>query len=347
MTISLAVTTIYKHQMRPFIYSDLKEECAFEGVRLRKNLKGALELAKVTYAPSFMAAPDIFHTICPLKESRITEECEENGVKAVVSAFFASHDAACSFLEEEKKGELSLTKAGLKTLKRSDLIFVPSEEAKAYLSSFNLPGKITVITPGVNLARFDVVDPLEADIFRSYARLQKGQKYVLSGGNYEDIEEFERLSEIAKKHRDIRFFYFGISRKGPFSPRARKHLSKIYGENISFCSLVEDDVFRSAMSGASAFFAFGNRPSQLSVLEAYSARVPVYEWKNKRFGNLSINGKTGWVYDDITKIDECFSLWCQSEGDPTIIEAYEYAKHHSLRELGKELQESYKDILQD
>lgn len=333
--------------MRPFIYSDLKEECAFEGVRLRKNLKGALELAKVTYASSFLASPDIFHTICPLRDSRIVEECKENGVKVVVSAFFASHDASCSFLEEERNGEFVLTKPALKTLEKSDLIFVPSEEAKNYLTSFDFPAKIKVITPGINLTRFDVVDHLEADIFRSYARIQKGQKYVLLGGNYEDNDEFERLSQIAKNHRDIRFFYFGISKKGPLPPRVRKHLSKEYGENISFCPLVEDDVFRSAMSGASAYLSLGNRPSQLSVLEAYSARVPVYEWRSERFGNLSVNGKTGWVYDDVAKIDECFSLWCQSESNPTIIEAYEYAKRHSLRELGKELSESYEEILKD
>lgn len=331
--------------MKPFVYFEEKDACSFEGVRLRKNLKGALELAKVNYCSSFLASPDLFHLISPVKEEMI-KEAKDNGAKIVVSAFYGSHDASCTFFEKNKSG-YGLSKPALRTLMSADMVLTPMIECKDYLQKRGVSCPISVITPGVNLSRFDGIDDIEKEIFSRYASLQKAQKYVISCGNYEDNDEFERLSYMAKQFPDIRFFYFGSKKRWFLSAHARKRLSAIYGTNISFCDLVEDDVYRSAMSGASAYLSLGNLPDSIALLEAMSARVPVYEIERPLFGNLSINGKTGWVYDDVAKIAQCFSLWCQSEENPTIIDAYEFAKSESLRTLGNELMRNYEIVLSE
>ncbi len=331
--------------MKPFVYFEEKDTCSFEGVRLRKNLKGALELVKVNYCSSFLASPDIFHVISPIKDEMI-KEAKENGIKIVVSAFYGSHDASCTFFEKGKNGR-ELSKVAFRTLMSADAIFVPTKECEKYLISRGISCPIFVLTPGVNLSRFDGIDDVEKEIFSRYASLQKTQKYVISCGNYEDNDEFERLSSIAKEFPDVRFFYFGNKKRGFLSSHARKRLSSVYGNNISFYDLVEDDVYRSAMSGASAYLSLGNLPDSISLLEAMSAKVPVYEIERPLFGNISVNGETGWVYDDVTKIAQSFSLWCQSGENPTIIGAYQFAKSESLRALGNELIKNYKIVLNE
>ncbi len=329
--------------MKPFIYSNEKEECAFEGVRLRKNLKGALELAKVSYVSNFFAAPDILHAFSPIKED-VIKEAKENGVKIVTSVFYTPHDPLYAFLEKTKNG-YEISKLSQKTLLSSDMIFVPTPECKQYLLTLGLQEPIVILTPGINLSRFDGIDELEKEIFGRYAGLQKEQKYVISSGDYKDIEGLKRLSYLAKIHPNLRFFYFGSNDKGISSYHYRKHLSKLYGGNISFYGLMEDDVYRSAISGALAYLSLGSLPDYLGVLDAMSAKTPVYEITRPIFGNLSINGKTGYVHAEIENLNQCFSLMCQTEENPTIIEAYEFAKSNSLRSLGEELIRNYKTLL--
>ncbi len=329
--------------MKPFIYSNEKEECAFEGVRLRKNLKGALELAKVSYVSNFFAAPDIFHTFSPIKED-VIKEAKESGAKIVTSVFYASHDPLYTFLEKTKNG-YEISKLGQKTLLASDMIFVPNAECEQYLLALGLEMPIIVLTPGINLSRFDGIDELEKEVFGRYAGLQKEQKYVISSGDYKDIEGLKRLSYLAKIHPNLRFFFFGSNDRGISSYHYRKRLSKLYGQNISFYGLVEDDVYRSAMSGALAYLSLGSLPDYLGVLDAMSSKTPVYEITRPIFGNLAKNGKTGWVHAEIENLDQCFSLMCQREENPTIIEAYEFAKSNSLRKLGEELIRNYETLL--
>lgn len=328
--------------MKPFIYSNEKDESAFEGTRMRKNLKGALELSKVNYVSSFFASPDIIHLYSPAKDD-VIKEAKEDGVKIVTSALYATRDPQCKFLEKTKNG-YELSKSAIKTFAASDLIFVPTFESKGYLSHYGFLSPVVVLTPGINLARFDGVDELERETFGRYVGLQKGQKYAISTGNYQDIEGIKRLSYLAKIHSNLRFFFFGGSERN-ISYHEQKRLSKIYGKNISFYGVVEDDIYRSAISGALAYLSLGTLPDYLSVLDAMSAKIPVYEITRPIYGNITKNEKTGYLRAEIENLDQCFSLGCKKEENTTIIEAYEFAKSMSLGALGKELVRNYENVL--
>ncbi len=329
--------------MRPFIYFDQKRDVPFEGIRLRKNLKGALELNNIEYVTSFLASPDIFHTICSLKDNQIFD-CRSNDVKIVASPFFAPHDYDAKFLEKDKDGFI-LTRLGALTLMGSDLIIVPSEEAKEYLSSLGAKAPIEIMTPGINLTRFQLVDELEKNVFSRYARISTNEKYFISSGDYQDFEGLKRLGHLAKANSKIRFFFVGSNSKGKLSPRDSKRLSKQYGQNITFLYLLNDDLYRSALSGASGYLSLGDLPNHMATLEAMSAKIPVYEWRNLRFGNLSIDGQTGFVFENIDKLNETFTKECQKPSNATIIEAYEFAKKNSLKNLGEKLMLTYEKVL--
>lgn len=328
--------------MKPFIYSSKKDENTFEGNRLRKNLKGALELANINYVLSFVASPDIVHFYFPVKDS-IINEAKENNAKIVTSALYF-YDNSLSFVEFDKN-TYKLTKIGIKTLNASDLILVPTIECKNYLENHNIKKRIEVLTPGINLSRFDYINDIENEIFSKYVGLQNNQKYIITVGDCEDILCLSRLSYFAKIHQNFHFFYFIKNSKHHYSYHYRKHLSKIYGDNISFYQLPEDDIYRSAIHGASAYLSLSMLPDYLYVLDAMSAKVPVFEILRPIFGNVTIDKKTGFVQAEIENLSKSFYLWCQNKQNSTIIEAYEFIKSISIKNLGKELTKEYLSII--
>ncbi len=329
--------------MKPFIYFEEKDGISFEGVRLRKNLKGALELAGVNHAPSFLAMPDIFHVLAPCKDEFI-EEAKEIGAKVVVSALYGFRDEKCTFLSRKGK-EYELTRSGTKTLQAADLIFVPNRNCEEYLRNAGINSRISILTPGVNLSRFDGVDEVEKDVFFRYSSLRENQKYIISCGDYKDNEGIKRLSAVAKAFPNIRFFYFGLKNGKYASSNTRKRYSLMYGRNITFLSLVEDDIYRSAMAGALAYLSLSDLPDFIPLLEAMSAKTSVLEIARPEFGNFSIDNVTGYIGEDVHEIIERLTFLCQNEEKPTIIEAYEHAKKASLRILGEELVRNYESIL--
>ena len=70
----------------------------FEGVRLRKCIKGALEVADVPYTIYVGDNFDVAHFISPKEENKI-DTIVANGIPVVVSALYCESDPAASWLE--------------------------------------------------------------------------------------------------------------------------------------------------------------------------------------------------------------------------------------------------------
>ena len=63
-----------------------KKASDFEGVRLRKTIKGALEMVGVEYTTSIVDKYDIVHLISPDDENKLND-AKENGIPVVSAAF--------------------------------------------------------------------------------------------------------------------------------------------------------------------------------------------------------------------------------------------------------------------
>ena len=63
----------------------------FEGVRLRKTIKGALEMAEVDYTTSVVEKYDAVHLITPDDENKLND-AKENHVPVIVSALYCESD---------------------------------------------------------------------------------------------------------------------------------------------------------------------------------------------------------------------------------------------------------------
>ena len=88
--------------MRVLIYFKPKAKFDnFEGTRLRKSLKGALEINNMEYTSEYVDRYDIAHFITPADESKINA-CIENNIPVVMSALYCESDLEASYLEYDK-----------------------------------------------------------------------------------------------------------------------------------------------------------------------------------------------------------------------------------------------------
>ena len=84
--------------MKPCIYFSPKaNKDNFEGARLRKNIKGALEIKNIDYAKSIFDRHDLVHFISLDDESKI-DDALENNIKVVFSALTCENDPAARIL---------------------------------------------------------------------------------------------------------------------------------------------------------------------------------------------------------------------------------------------------------
>ena len=105
----------------------------FEGVRLRKNLKGALELSSLSWVDSIYANPEVVHLLSPDDES-LVKSFREEGAKIVVSAFSTENDPEARFLDKNTEGGFALRKVAIKLLTEADLVLVPNVFCEDFIS---------------------------------------------------------------------------------------------------------------------------------------------------------------------------------------------------------------------
>ena len=76
----------------------------FEGARVRKSIKGALEMAEQPYTTSLVDYYDCAHLIFPESETKVNS-IQEGGAPVIISALYAEDDPTASYLLRKKKSK--------------------------------------------------------------------------------------------------------------------------------------------------------------------------------------------------------------------------------------------------
>jgi len=318
---------------------------SFVARRVRKNIKGALELKGITWEESIYASPDICHFLSPEDED-IQKEAATTGVKTVISALYSELDSAARFLVEDIDGFYKLSTKATKILSEVDLIFVPSFAAKSLLVRLGIKEDgIKIVSPGVNLTRFDVADDVESNLFYHYFRFPNEEKYAVIVDDFENKNSFKNAKYLAESLPNMRFYFF--SSVVNIGSSALKHLKKNAPNNLYFSAPVDDDVYRSALINASFFISFDEGIlNPLGILEAMAARTPVVVTSSVTLpANEKINEKVVIRARTPQEAALKISTIGSEEKDVVCKNAYALAKENSLSHLGEQLLTNYNQLL--
>ena len=332
--------------MKALVYFQSKKGSnIFEGARLRKSIKGALEMVDVEHTSNLLDTYNIIHLISP-NDDRIIDEAREYHCPVVASALYAEDDPEASYIEEtiNDKGKVSSLKPkALKFLNRVDLVLVPSDANVEFLQRNGVTTPIKVLKPGINMSRFDFSREDEKDIFFRYFREDRNKKLVFAVGEYDrNMAGINSFINAAKKCPNHLFYYFGQMNKSTEWNLKFKRFINSTPKNVHFISDVPDDVYRSAMLNADIFMIPGYRNAGVvSIYEAMAARCQIIARKSAVFKGIIDEGVTAQVGEFSETLSSLVKDCLENKVKPTTTKAYEVVSQMTLTKFGNELKSIY------
>ena len=310
----------------------------FEGARMRKTIKGALEVIGGSYTSNLYDDYDVAHFMSPDDENKLNIVLERK-VPVIVSALFGEDDPATRFLiNKNKDGRITvaLKNKALKMLNKATLVLVPSESAKELLIANGVNRPIEIVVPGVNLARFNFSREDEKELFYRYFREDKNKKLVLAVGEYSNnMDGIHCLINAAKKKEDAVFYYIGSETL--ITGKAKK-IIKSAPKNLHFKSILPDDIYRSMLLNADVFMLPGyNLSGIISVEEAMAANCQLIVRKSATFSEIVKNEKTAYVAEYSETLTSLCLDYLNGQIKPTTEEAYNLISNYNLENCGQNL----------
>ncbi len=314
----------------------------FEGTRLRKNIKGALELENIPYSKNFLDTYDLVHFISIKDEIKIAD-LKENGVPVVFSALSCENDEMARIMEI-KNGVNTISPKALRVLNKVDRIFVGDETSKNILLRAGVEKPISIVTPGVNLARFELTKASEDEIFFQYYQLERDTNIVVSVGSYEDREIVKKFVEIAKRCPKYKFFYFGPE----LGAYKAYRISKKLPDNVKLSAITNDEIYRSMMKHAKIYLMLDNsKHSPITLLDAAASKTQVIALKPLGYNEEILKEIRAYACDDVDDIAKTINELLENKLQSNVKEALKFARSNSLSNLGKSLRKEYEAVLME
>ena len=318
----------------------------FEGARVRKTIKGALEMANVEYTTSIVDKFDVMHLISAEDENK-ANDAKENNIPLVVSALYSEDDPLANYVDyksKDGKRTISLKSKGLRFLNKADLVLVPSESGRDFLVENGVTSDIQVVLPGVNVSRFDFSREDEKDIFYRYFRENRSKKLVIAMGEYDNnMDGINAFINAAKKCPDVLFYYFGReSIPGILKSFKLRNLINSCPKNVKFQGIVPDDLYRSALMNADVFMLPGYKVTGVvSLLDAMAAKCQLIVRQQAVFDGLLQDGKTAYLAQYSETLTSLTKDYFENKLKPTINAAYNEVSKLTLESFGEKLKWIY------
>ena len=232
--------------MKVFIsFEPNKKHDNFEGSRLRKTIKGALEINNIPYVSHRMEGNyDLLHLIS-YEDINLIDEARESDVPVIASALMCETDPSAAYLDfKYRDGQITyLLPAKAKNfLNKVDLVLAPTEGAKELLKDKGITSEIKVLMPGINLSRFDFAKEEEKDLFFRYFSEERNKKLVVALGDYNCLDGINAFIKSAEKCPNALFYFFGQNNSLKFLNRKAKKIIKSAPKNAKFKEIVADDI---------------------------------------------------------------------------------------------------------
>lgn len=322
-------------------YKDSSNKDAFEGVRVRKTLKGECENTDIEWFDLKCVDPDIAHFISP-KDIALLRRFSKNGAKTVVSAFYAEHELGESYLKVDRYGRMSLRKNAIPMLNEANLVLVPSISIKKMCLDAGVHSEIKIAPPVVNTDRFEI-DEMEKNLFLRYYGVSPERKYVLVTGNFRENRKINLLKGLARAFPKLRFYFFGSAYS--YEDSLIRHYKYSSNENVKFSRIASDDIYRSAMLYASAYLVLSPLPDPVSIMEAFAAKTPVIALGDQSLNPNLIDGVTATLCESERTLIEALEKVQNGSDNGTEIAASAIANRNNLIRGGATLKSYYEKLL--
>lgn len=329
--------------MKPLIISHSKEKYDnFEKTRLRKNIKGSLELNGAPYCVSFYDdSYRLIHFIDINDYKKLRSEIRE-GTRTVISLFYTEEDYKGRVLEKHIDGTYSIGTSEIPLYNEFNLILVPSEEAKRLLILSGITTNIMVFEHGVNVTKFSISNTYIRNIAYRYLKCPEDMGFIVTAIDYRDEEAFKRVYDLAFSFPKIKFIAIY---NGEFVNLGIKRLIKKAPANLIYTLPLDEDIYISLSYNAKLYLFLGSHKGNvLQSYEAMASDTQILAIKESVFEDIVIDKENGYVYNDFASLKEGINAFLEGKLPSTIKKGKEIAEKNSLKLCGERLIKVYNNI---
>ena len=333
--------------MKVLVYFEGTKIGQTEGARMRKTIKGALELLETEYTTTPLDTFNIAHFMSPEDVTKIHLAIEKRE-PIVVSSLYTEDDDEARFLDckikLDRTRKIFIKPKALRMLNAANVVLVPTEESKNKLVNYGVTSDIKVVFPGVNLARFDFSRDDEKEIFYRYFREDKSKKLVVTFGSGMPMKEgIGTFIKAAKANPNAIFYYLAPCKEEKLHKLLHKAI-KTAPKNAKFKGLLVDDVRRSVLLNADVVLLTSYIPSGvISICEAMAAKCQIIAREGSAPSDLLINGKNAYLGKFSETLVSLVTDYLNNQLQPTIEAAYNEISKHNLESFGKDLLKVYNE----
>lgn len=326
--------------MKPLILSNEKNN--FEVSRLRKDLKGALELNDYPYSVNvYDESYTIAHFLSIDDFKKIKSETPK-GTKFVLSLIYCEEDYEGKILKLNHEKNYNISKFDVETINKSDLILIPSIKIKQQLILSGVTKPIEVLPPGINVSKYSIKNTYIRNIAYRYLKCSEEYSFVTTILNYEDIEAFNRVIKIASKFPKIKFV--ALFDKKYIGREIKKVIKKVPG-NLEIAGVLDENIYLSLVFNSKAYLFINSNPGNVfQCYEAMASETQILALNSSVYPDIVIDKENGYVYNDFDSLMDGFSKLINGELTSTTSKGKEFANSNSLKEVGKKLIEIYEGL---
>ena len=321
----------------------------FEGARLRKTIKSALETLNIPHTDTRMDDFDVAHFIY-LEDESVIQELKERNIPIVVSALYCEDDPSASYIDyKDKDGERIYTFSPkvIKFLNNVDLILVPNSFAKQMLINAGIKVRTEICPPGVNFARFDFSRDDEKELFYRYFNCEKGKKIVLTvGDSSSGLDGMSVISKAATICKDVNFYYFNKNKhNNKINSKNRKTIKKL-PKNVIVKNRIPDDIYRSALINADVYLKPGYKPAgMITICEALAAKCQLITRDQDILKDIALDQETAYVASYSETLSSIIKDYFEGKIKPTIDNGYKLVSKNTVKTFGDTIVGYYQELI--
>ena len=326
--------------MKPLILSN--EKNIFEVLRLRKDLKGSLELNNFPYSVSvYDETYSVAHFVTVDDFKKYKNETPK-GTKFVLSLLYCEEDYDGKVLKLNHEKNNIISKFDVDVINKADLVLTPTIKTKQQLILSGVTTPIEVLLPGINVSKYSIKNTYIRNIAYRYLKCSEEYSFVTTVLNYEDVEAFRRIQNIASKFPKIKFIAIADNRN--MSREIKKIIKKI-PSNLQFPSVLDEDVYISLIFNSKAYLFINSNPGNiLQCFEAMASGTQILALNSGIYPDIVIDKENGYVYNNFDSLIDGFNKFINNELNPTIQKAKEFANVNALKNIGEKLIEIYRGL---
>ena len=226
----------------------------------------------------------------------------------------------------------------------ADLIVTPTPYSKKLILSYGYNTNVVDLSNGIDIEEYKE-NPEAVEEFKKYFNIKDGEKVIIGVGLPFRRKGIQDFMEVARKHPNIKFIWFGHLDRILVQPYILKCIRK-RPSNVIMPGYISGNIIKGAYQYASLFFFPSYEETEgIVVLEALASKTPLLVRDIGVYDGWLVNNKNCYMGKNNEEFSTLITKILETDNSSIVREGFETAKERDLKNIGAKIKVIYEDLL--